>query len=539
VTSLADVAKYVARDYELQHAAADRQAGYADDPVAYCREVLKFEPWSKQREILESIRDHRRTAVRSCHGVGKTAIAARAALWFLATHPRSRVITTAATWNQVETQLWKEIHQARALAGGNVGGKLTSTRLDLGPDWFAIGFSTDRPERFQGHHADYLLLVVDEASGVADAIFEAAQGFFTAEGARLLLIGNPTQLSGEFFDAFHSKRAAYSLISMGAFDSPAFTGEPVPPEVLRVLPTEQWVDESRELYGEASPLWDVRVLGEFPRTSDDTVVALADIERAHRFTSERGTPVVVACDVARFGSDETVIATRFDRQVRIAEVLSGRDTMEVVGAIMRVARKARETGLDWPTIVIDDVGVGGGVTDRLRELKKQKLGGSRIVAFNGGERAQMKDDYPNRRSELWFQFADELPTLDLDPDEQLAADLVAPKYKLDSSGARVVEPKADTKKRLGRSPDRGDAVLMTFALRPPGHATSLTVDDRDRDGRLDPGVRYDMKLRSRGISRRYRDNALNGDLGRSYVSRLQRAEEVAGFSSLPLLRPTP
>jgi phage terminase large subunit len=495
---LADVARYVGRDYQLSHQNADaddqRRAGYQQNPVAYCQEILKFAPWSKQREILESVRDHPRTAVRSCHGVGKTAIAARAALWFLATHPRSRVITTATTWNQVETQLWREIHQAHALADGHVGGKLTSTRLDLGPDWFAIGFSTDRPERFQGHHADYLLLVVDEASGVDDSIFEAAQGFFTAAGARLLMIGNPTQLSGEFFDAFHTKRAAYSLISMGAFDTPAFTGEDVPADVLRVLPTEQWVADMRALYGETSPLWDVRVLGQFPSTADDTVIALGDIERAHRFTTEPSSPVVVGVDVARFGSDETVIAVRRGRHVRLAEILSGRDTMEVVGAVVRTVSGIKVERIDFPTIVVDDVGVGGGVTDRLRELLAERRHTDRIrlVAFNGGSRPRMRDDYPNRRSELWFQFAEELKTVDLDPDEQLAADLVAPKYKLDSAGRRVVEAKADTKKRLGRSPDRADAVLMTFAAAP---VASLPPDDGpEYDGRLDSGVRYGMAL---------------------------------------------
>jgi phage terminase large subunit len=161
-----------------------------------------------------------------------------------------------------------------------IGGKLSATRLDLGPDWFAIGWSTDRPERFQGQHAEHLLLIVDEASGVDQGLFEAAQGFLTAEGARLLLIGNPTQLSGEFFDAFHTKRAAYNLISVSAFDTPAFTGEEVPAEVLRALPTVEWVDEMRALYGEDSPLWDVRVLGEFPVHADNTILALGAIEQA-------------------------------------------------------------------------------------------------------------------------------------------------------------------------------------------------------------------------------------------------------------------
>src|SRR5205807_8143935 len=112
------------------------------------------------------VRDHKRTAVRSAHGVGKTAIAARVVLWFLAAHPYSKVVTTAPTWHQVREQLWREIHVAHGRAAGFFDGELNDTRLELAPDWFAIGLSTDRPERFAGHHAAELLLVVDEASGV-------------------------------------------------------------------------------------------------------------------------------------------------------------------------------------------------------------------------------------------------------------------------------------------------------------------------------------------------------------------------------------
>jgi phage terminase large subunit len=195
-------------------------------------------------------------------------------------------------------------------------------------------------------------------------------------------------------------------------------------------------------------------------------------------------PVRVGCDVARFGSDETVIAVRKDPRVRIEKVLRGRDTMATVGELVRVAKACKDDGLDWPTIVVDDVGVGGGVTDRLQELRRDgSLGGTRVVGFNGGHTARASDDYPNRRSELWFEFADRIDELDLDEDEQLAADLVAPRYRLDSRGRRVVEAKDDTKKRLGRSPDRADGILLTFAV--PDRRTSVPADDVEPE-RVDP-----------------------------------------------------
>src|SRR5579862_2260705 len=244
--------------------ARDQLARYRRDPVAFCREVLGFEPWSKQREILESVRDYTRTAVRSCHGPGKTAVAARCALWFLSVFEHSKVITTAPTFHQVRELLWAEIHVAYRDAGGFVGGQLSDTRLELAPDWVALGLSTDQPERFQGHHAEHLLLVVDEASGVAEEIYEAAAGFLTSPGARCLLIGNPTRTSGEFFNAFHSARGFYNTIAIPASSTPAFTGEPVPAHVARRLVSTQWVEEHRRKWGAGSLLYQVRIAAEFP-----------------------------------------------------------------------------------------------------------------------------------------------------------------------------------------------------------------------------------------------------------------------------------
>jgi hypothetical protein len=433
------------------------------DPVWFCRTVLGFEPWSKQRAVLEAVRDHRRVAVRSAHGVGKTAIAARLVLWYLAAFPGSNVITTASTWTQVREQLWRELTVAYHASGGFFTGTLTDTRLELGPDWFALGLSTDRPEAFAGYHAERLLVVVDEASGVGEPVWEAAESLLTTPKARLFAIGNPLRPSGAFYRAFTSERELYRLLSISALESPAVTGEALPAKVLSRLVGPDWIEGRRVAWGEGSPLWQARVLGEFPTTADDTVVSIRDVEAAQSRKLPAGEPVVVACDVARYGSDQTVIAVRRGSRVRIARAYVGRDLMRTVGAIVDVGREVARDGVAAHAIryVVDDVGVGGGVTDRLREL------GYVVEAFNGGSRARLAEDYPNRRSEAWFSFAEQLPVVDLDQDEQLAADLVAPRYRLDSHGRRVVESKAETKKRLGRSPDRADAVLMAFAAQEP------------------------------------------------------------------------
>lgn len=473
------------------------QGGIRRDPVGFCREILNFSPWSKQREILESVRDHKRTAVRSAHGVGKTAMAARCALWFLAAHPYSRVVTTAPTWSQVKEQLWREIHVAHMRADGFFDGQLDDTRLELAPDWFAIGLSTDRPERFSGHHARDLLLVIDEASGVSEEIFEAAETFLTSAGAKVLMIGNPTVNSGTFHAAFHRDRADWSRISISALDSPAFSGEKVSDEVLRRLVSRQWVENARKRWGEESPLFQVRVLGEFPSSADDTVCSLAAIELAQRQRVEPTSPLIVSCDPARFGSDETAIVVRHGSRVRIAATYGKKDLMETAGRILRVARAEAAKGDYTPKIVVDDIGIGGGLVDRLREIGEFK-----VTAFSGAASARDSKEYPNARSQAWFDFADRLASLDLDPDEQLAADLVAPTYKIDSQGRRVVEPKSDTKKRLGRSPDRADAVLMAFATTEASGGGSLCYVCGSRESGPD-GWRVHMPGCAFGNNRKY------------------------------------
>lgn len=474
--------------------AASHLERYRRDPVGFCREVLGFEAWSKQRAILESVRDHKRTAVRSAHGVGKTAVAARACLWWLSVWPDSVVVTTSATWNQVREQLWREIAVGFHASRGFIDGTLSDTRLELGPGWFGLGLSTDTPERFAGYHADRLLVVLDEASGCGEATWEAAETLVTTPGSSLLAIGNPTRVGGAFHRAFTSERDLYATITVSAFDSPAVSGERVAEAVRRRLVSSEWIESRRRAWGEGSPLWQVRVMGEFPSQSDDVVVSLGDLEAAQKREAPGfDFPLVVACDVARFGSDSTVIATRVGQRARISRVYGGRDTMRTVGEILRVGRELRadRRGVRV-TVVVDDVGVGGGVTDRLREVSEP---GVSVVAFNGASRPRgsRAGDYPNRRSQAWFELAEQLAGVDLDADEELAADLLAPRYSLDSQGRRVVELKSETKKRLRRSPDRGDAIVMLFAVGRAGAGGSFAgVDSIDA---AEPDPRSALRLR--------------------------------------------
>lgn len=462
----ADALGVLDRDWQAER---DRQR-YRRDPVAYCREVLGFEPWSKQREILEAVRDHRRVAVRSCHGVGKTAVAAWVLLWFHDVFTDSRIISTAPTFEPgVKDLLWREVRKAHS---DQIGGKLLDTRLERAPLWFAAGYSTDQPERFSGHHAGPLLLIVDEASGVHEAIYEASEGYLTSENAKVLLIGNPTRKSGTFYRAFHRQRAGWKTIHISAYDAPCFTGEHVSDVAREKLVSRRWVEEHRDPatgWGEDSPEFQVRVLGEFPAQDEYSIMSVAKLEAAQSEQRWRALPVdmpvAIVCDVARFGDDETVIGRREGRRLRVLEVYRGRDTMTTAGKVLGHARDAWAELRLPVSVVIDDAGVGGGVTDSLAESLREEPGDYALVAYNGACSPLNPREYLNRRGEDWFALAEQLDELALDPDDELLiADLLAPRYRLDSKNRRVLESKDETKRRLKRSPDRGDMAVMAFSL---------------------------------------------------------------------------
>jgi hypothetical protein len=237
------------------------------DPVWKAKNLFGFDAWSKQQEVLKALKKHKRVAVRSCHGVGKTATAAVAVLDFMTEGP-CRVITTAPTWSQVEQLLWREIalRHSKIPGGKDAFGKMFKSSLEVRSDWFAMGLSTDKPERFQGHHAPRMMLVVDEASGVDEAIYEASEGFLTADEARVLLIGNPTRPTGTFYKAFQPDSGWYT-VHMSAFDAPCFTGEKVSEDAQRALITQEWVQDAKRQWGEDSSAYKIRVLGEFCETT--------------------------------------------------------------------------------------------------------------------------------------------------------------------------------------------------------------------------------------------------------------------------------
>jgi phage terminase large subunit len=434
---------------------------YVTDPVAFAREALGFEPWSKQVEIMRSVAEHSRTAVRAAHGLGKTATAAQVALWFLGTRPRSRVITTAPTFSQVEQLLWREMRAAVGRAHERGRGSQfptpNRTSLEIAEDWFALGLSTNEPERFQGHHADHLLLIVDEASGVDDQIFAAAEGFLTAEGAKVLLIGNPTRIGGQFHRAFTKEKARWSRIHISAYDSPNVTGEEVPAHVARALVTPAWIEDAEEALGADSPTFKIRVKGEFHESSEDTLISHNRIVEAQaRQLPDEPIPAVLAADIA-LSHDRTVIVRNAGGRVRVVRELPHQDLMQSTGDIKAIL----DADPYRAPLVLDRVGIGQGVSARLAEQ------GIDHLAFNGGESAYRPDLYVNRRAEVHYAMKDAFDRglIDLDPnDHELEAQLSSLRWRHNSAGKLAIVGKDDMRKRGLPSPDRSDALSMTFAL---------------------------------------------------------------------------
>jgi hypothetical protein len=427
------------------------------DPEWFLREWLGDDPYDRQVDILEAVRDHRRTTVRGCHSAGKDFLTARAVLWYLHAFSPSVVITTAPSSNQVENILWREIRHAAASARRPLYGRALFRRYEIGANHYALGFkaSDAAPERFQGFHSTYLLVVVDEAAGVPDPIYDALDSLLSSEGARLLMIGNPTTTSGRFYESFHSRRDLYHTLTIPASDTPNMrAGRVVRPYLI----TQQWIDEAVAQHGADSPYVQSRVHAVFPDVSvDDTLMPLAMVERCSDAdplpTEERPE---AGLDCARFGDDENALCVRQGPNVLREHRWSGMDTMETVGKVRSLIPDPRSV----EELKVDVIGLGAGVADRLREL------GYPVVDVNVGARSSDRTQFYNLRDELWWllkeRFREDLIRGPIS--EKAKGQLASIRYKYDSSHTKPrIESKEEARARRVGSPDAAEAIMLAFA----------------------------------------------------------------------------
>jgi len=427
---------------------------YRHDPVSFVKDVFNVEPDEWQASLLQAIADNkRRISVRSGHGVGKSTAASWAMLWYLLTRYPVKVVVTAPTSSQLFDALFAEIKRWVKEMPPALSELLEvkSDRIELRPSPTEAFISArtsraEQPEALQGIHSDNVMLVADEASGVPEAVFEAAAGSMSGHNALTILLGNPVRSSGYFFETHNRLKDEWFTLHVNC------------EKTKRV--SDEFVREMAMKYGEESNAYRVRVLGEFPLSDDDTMIPFSVVEQAMNRDIEvdEFAPMTYGVDVARFGSDKSALAKKKGNVIVEVKKWSGLDLMQLTGAIK--AEYDTEEPHNRPlSIYIDSIGLGSGVVDRLREM------GLPAVGINVSESPAMKTTYVNLRAELWGKMKNwlEQRNCTLPKDDDLLAEITSPRYSFNSSGKLKIESKEEMKKRGLASPDLADACILTLA----------------------------------------------------------------------------
>lgn len=430
--------------------------------------------WPKLEEILDSIIHNKRTVIRSGHGVGKSWLMARIVIWFLTVYKPSKVITTAPIWPQVEKILWGEIRTAYANSRVPLGGRLLSTEWKISDDCFAVGISTTKNVQdkefgsasMQGYHSPNMLFVLDEAAGIPPAIWIAATSLLTGDNNKMVAIGNPASSHGPFYDCFMSE--IWNKVHVSCFDHPNVTeGRIIVPGAV----TREWIAERKEEWGEESPLYKAKVLGIFPDEGDDTLFPMSAVEACMvpRLVAEGR--ISYGLDVARYGEDETFSFKAHGSVFSVAFHSEKAATTDTVGRMITEFKKSPASCL----VAVDDSGVGGGVTDQLKEA------GIPTIGVNFGESASDTEKFFNSKAELFWNLhlAVKAGEIQLPDDPKLLAQLTSIRFSFSGKGQIRIEGKDEMKKRGLKSPDRADALAIAYFASRQG---SVKLDKTRRPG---------------------------------------------------------
>jgi phage terminase large subunit len=440
---------------------------YQRRPLDFVVEVLGAmpDPWQYQM-LLALQRGHTRISIRSGHGVGKTSCLSWVLLWHACTRYPQKAVCTAPSSAQLYDALWAELLTwlHRLPGTWQLFFNATSDRIELRarPEESFISARTSRqeqPEALQGVHSTYVLLIADEASGIPEAVFEAAAGSMSTPGAITILAGNPTRSTGFFHKTHTSDADRWWHIRVSSIDSP------------RVDP--KFIEEMAARYGRNSNAFRVRVLGEFPTNQGDTLIAAETVEQAmvRDTTPDMNEPELWGVDAARFGVDSSVLVKR--RGYVIPEpprAWQGLDTMQLAGQIVNEWNRVHFEPYRPLAILVDSIGIGAGVEDRCRELKLP------VIGVNVAETPSVESRFRRLRDELWQACGDWFATRKaaIPYHERLRDDLVAPTYGFTSDGRLVVESKQQLRARGLPSPDYADALCLTFS---PGAAMAASLRD--------------------------------------------------------------
>ncbi len=460
----------------------DRQLNriYLARPEHFMDQELGWQPWEKQVEILHSLRDYKETFVKSCNAAGKTWLAAGIVLWWVLTR-RGKVITTAPTWRQVREVLWAKVG-AQCAKVPQLGIKPLQTRVEIEPDWYAVGLSTRTPDKFQGYHGN-VLIVVDEAAGVTDPeIWAAIDGNLTDfKHDRLLAIGNPTDPSSVFAAKCKmpmTRGKVRNVITISAYDTPnVMAGHEVVPGLI----TKQFVDQKRQEWGENSPLYQARILGEFPRTGTQSLFPLSWLDRAFAYDTTGENPLpdisdgvgVLGFDVGGGGMDNNAMCYRTGGKIQAIVGWPEIDTSELVlGEETNQPAFYKWVDKFGPTVAyIDATPPGKPIYDYARKHKRtsERYSRLRIRPFIAQKTARDEKMYMNMKAEAYWQFRKLLETTNLDMSliqgemrDRIETQANAIRWDLDAKGRVRIESKEKMRAREGFSPDELEAAIMAF-----------------------------------------------------------------------------
>lgn len=471
---------------------------YANEPVYFVEDIIRAKPDVNQQDILMSLRDYPMTSVRSGHGIGKSAVESWAVLWFLCTRPFPKIPCTAPTQHQLFDILWSEISKWMrhnpAFKNDLVWTQEKIYMKQYPEEWFAVARTSTNPEALQGFHAEHVLYIIDEASGVSDKVFEPVLGAMTGEDAKLLMMGNPTRLTGFFYDSHHRNRAQYSAMHVDGRNSTHVS--------------KKFVQQIIDMFGEDSDVFRVRVAGQFPKSTPDSLIAIEWCEAAARLgLLPEGERIDIGIDVARYGDDDSVLYPLSDKTGSLPyETHHHNRTTEISGyAVMMIKHYAVGKQTKIIRVKVDCDGLGVGVYDNLYDQKEKIVEdvwqeNCRMLGLNpkeqwqecrsiprldleivechfGGAGGKVDEDdpveYSNSTGLMWGKVRKYLQEgrIRLPDDDALFAQLSSRKYIVNKDGKIELERKEAMKKRGLRSPDIADALAL--ALYDPNNEWTL------------------------------------------------------------------
>jgi hypothetical protein len=483
----------------------EKYRSYQQDWNKFARDIFNVRLDSDQQRILEAMQHHRRVSVRSGNARGKDFVAATSALCFLYLNVSSKVIMTAPTERQAIKIMMSEITKIHRNAKIPLGGEILQNQIKFSrPDWHLLAFKSSdyKPEAWTGFHSPNLMVIVTEASGVEQLVFEGIESILTGN-SRLLIVFNPNRNAGEAYNSV--KSPLYEKFKLSCLDAPNVKARktiipgqvdydwveervrkwcvPISPPVdhenddgsdqSKIQCTADHDFKFNQQWYRPNDLFRIKVMGEFPETSEDQLIPLAWIEAANQRWNEWQHELVTAdlklgVDVAGMGSDLTVFCHRYQDFVKRFQTFQRKDHMAVVGEVKQIL-----SARDKATAFIDTIGEGAGVYSRLKEQKMN------VTSVKFSEAARLRNSkkdltdfteqrtFANMRAYCYWAIRDALDpqcgaNLALPPLDEFTQDLTEPRWSFRSDGKILIEEKSEIKKRLGRSPDFGDALALTF-----------------------------------------------------------------------------